>query len=64
MQALNVESNDCIIAGDSINDVRAGKAAGAGTVALLSGLFHSEELIKEKPDLILNDVSALPNYIE
>ena len=63
MQTLNVRSSDCIIAGDSINDVRAGKAAGAGTVALLSGLFQSEELTKEKPDLILDDVNALPDCI-
>jgi phosphoglycolate phosphatase len=55
---------DCIIVGDSVNDVRAGKAAGARTVALLSGLFLREELIKECPDLILPDVSELPEYIE
>ena len=63
MQALKVESKECVIAGDSINDIRAGKAAGAGTVALLSGLFQSEELTKEKPDLILDDVNALPDCI-
>jgi phosphoglycolate phosphatase len=55
---------DCIIVGDSVNDVRAGKAAGARTVALLSGLFQREELTKECPDLILTDVSMLPDYIE
>jgi HAD superfamily hydrolase (TIGR01549 family) len=64
VEALNLEMCDCIIAGDSVNDVRAGKAAGARTVALLSGLFLREELIKECPDLILRDVSKLPEYIE
>jgi HAD superfamily hydrolase (TIGR01509 family) len=64
VQALDVEICDCIIAGDSVNDVRAGKAAGARTVAVLSGLFQSEELVKEGPDLILNDVTALPKFIE
>jgi phosphoglycolate phosphatase len=64
VRALNVEICDCIIAGDSVNDVRAGKAAGARTVAVLSGLFHCEELSKECPDLILNDVTALPKFIE
>ena len=63
VKALDVEISDCVIAGDSVNDVRAGKAAGARTVAVLSGLFQSEELAKEKPDLILNDVTALPNFI-
>jgi HAD superfamily hydrolase (TIGR01509 family) len=64
VQALDVEVCDCIVAGDSVNDVRAGKAAGARTVAVLSGLFRSEELVKEGPDLILNDVTALPKFIE
>jgi phosphoglycolate phosphatase len=64
VEALDLEMRDCIIVGDSVNDVRAGKAAGARTVALLSGLFLREELIKDCPDLILLDVSELPDYIE
>ena len=64
VRALDVDICDCIIAGDSINDVRAGKAAGVRTVAVLSGLFHCEELIKECPDLILNDVNVLPKFIK
>jgi len=64
VKALDVEICDCIIAGDSVNDVRAGKAAGARTVAVLSGLFRCEELVKECPDLILHDVTALPGFIE
>jgi len=63
VQALDVEICDCVIAGDSVNDVRAGKAAGARTVAVLSGLFRSDELVKEDPDLILNDVTMLPRFI-
>ena len=62
-EALGVEIGDCLMAGDSVNDVRAGKAAGARTVAVLSGLFQSSELAQEEPDLILNDVTALPNFI-
>jgi phosphoglycolate phosphatase-like HAD superfamily hydrolase len=44
--------------------VRAGKAAGARTVALLSGLYRKEELAKESPDLILPDVNSLPDFIQ
>jgi HAD superfamily hydrolase (TIGR01509 family) len=62
-KALSIKVNECVIAGDSVNDVRAGKAAGARTVAVLSGLFQSEELAKEDPDLILNDVTSLPDFI-
>jgi HAD superfamily hydrolase (TIGR01509 family) len=64
VKALDLEMCECIIAGDSVNDVRAGKAAGARTVAVLSGLFRCEELARECPDLILPDVSALPDFIE
>jgi HAD superfamily hydrolase (TIGR01509 family) len=64
VKALDLEMCDCIIAGDSVNDVRAGKAAGARTVAVLSGLFQREELVKECPDLILPDVTTLPEFIE
>jgi pyrophosphatase PpaX len=64
VEALDVEISNCIIAGDSVNDVRAGKAAGARTVAVLSGLFQCEELVKERPDLILKDVTELPEYVK
>ncbi|MGA3060314.1 MAG: HAD family hydrolase [Candidatus Bathyarchaeia archaeon] len=64
VQAIGVETRECLIAGDSVNDVRAGKAAGARTVAVLSGLFQCEELFKESPDLIINDVNALPKFIK
>jgi phosphoglycolate phosphatase len=64
VKALDLEMRDCIIAGDSVNDVRAGKAAGARTIALLSGLFGCKELAKECPDLILPNISSLPEFIE
>jgi phosphoglycolate phosphatase-like HAD superfamily hydrolase len=63
VKALDVQICDCVIVGDSVSDVRAGKAAGAVTVAVLSGLFSREELAKERPDLILKDVTVLPDFI-
>jgi HAD superfamily hydrolase (TIGR01509 family) len=64
VKAIDVHICDCIIVGDSISDIRAGNAAGAKTVAVLSGLFSREELANERPDLILKDVTALPKFIE
>lgn len=63
VQALDVDICDCLIAGDSVNDIRAGKAAGAKTVAVLSGLYYNEELSKENPDLILPDITMLPDFV-
>jgi HAD superfamily hydrolase (TIGR01509 family) len=64
VRALDVQICDCVIVGDSVSDVRAGKAAGARTVAVLSGLFSQGELAREHPDLILEDVTQLPEHIE
>jgi len=61
--AIDVPLHDCVIVGDSVCDIRAGKAAGAKTVAVLSGLFSWEELARENPDLILKDASAIQNFV-
>jgi HAD superfamily hydrolase (TIGR01509 family) len=61
---LDVKIRDCAVVGDSIIDIRAGKNAGAQTVAVLSGIFSWEELEREKPDLILQNVNELPEFVE
>ncbi len=63
IQNLDVEICDCLMAGDSVNDIKAGKAAGAKTVGFLSGLYYHEELAMECPDMILPDLSKLPEVI-
>jgi len=55
---------ECVVVGDSIVDIKAGKNAGAKTVAVLSGIFSREELESEKPDLILESVNKLPDFLE
>ena len=64
MRALNVAPHDCAIVGDSVADVRAGKAAGVSTVAVLSGLYTRDELAGETPNLILKDASKLTSYFD
>jgi HAD superfamily hydrolase (TIGR01549 family) len=61
---LSVEIDDCLVVGDSIVDVRAGKNAGAKTAAVLSGIFSREELERERPDLILESIKKLPSLLE
>ena len=63
MQALDVQICDCLMVGDSISDIRAGKAAGTMTVAVLSGLFNRQELLKENPDFIIKDISAITEFL-
>ena len=61
---LNTPTSECAVVGDSVVDIRAGKAAGTITVAVLSGIFSRAELMLEKPDLILESVNELPDFIE
>jgi phosphoglycolate phosphatase len=64
LEKFNVKTCECIIAGDSVNDIRAGKAAGIKTVGLLSGLYFHNELAKECPDMILSDLAKLLDVIQ
>lgn len=57
---LRVPINECAIVGDSIVDIQAGKAAGAKTIAVLTGLFNRAELAALRPDLIIDSVADLP----
>ena len=61
---LGVKTSECVFVGDSVVDVKAGKNAGAWTVAVLSGIFSREELETEKPDLILENVNDLEDFLE
>ncbi len=61
---MNVKICDCAVVGDSTMDIRAGKNAGAYTVAVQTGIFSRKELAREKPDLILRNVNELPEFIE
>jgi len=61
---LGVKTSECAVVGDSTVDIEAGRAAGAKTVAVLSGIFSRDELKKEKPDLILASVRKLPDFLE
>jgi HAD superfamily hydrolase (TIGR01509 family) len=60
---LRVPISECAIVGDSIIDIQAGKAAGAKTIAVLTGLFSRAELEAQKPDLVIDDLGCLPAYI-
>jgi phosphoglycolate phosphatase len=54
---------DCLVVGDSVIDIAAGKSAGTKTVAVLSGIFSMRELRSTDPDLILENVTELPYYL-
>lgn len=61
---LGVKTSECLVVGDSVADVKAGKNAGATTIAVLSGIFTREELERQKPYLIIESVNRLPDLLE
>ena len=60
---MNVPPENCLMIGDTTVDMRAGKAAGAQTVGVLSGFGDRKELLRAGADLIVDDVAALANLI-
>lgn len=60
---LRVPIHRCAVVGDSIVDIQAGKAAGAKTIAVTTGLFTPKELKAQKPDLIIENVTVLQKYV-
>ena len=49
--------------GDTIYDIKTGKAAGVKTVAVLSGIHDIKQLGDEDPTLIIENISVLPEIL-
>ncbi|MCK4474481.1 HAD family hydrolase [Candidatus Bathyarchaeota archaeon] len=63
-EKMNVPLCECAIIGDSVVDIKAGKLAGAKTVAVLSGIYTRKELEPEKPDLIIENINEFPKFLD
>jgi phosphoglycolate phosphatase len=63
LRLLQVEPRQALMVGDHPMDVRAGRAVGAKTVAVLTGYSPAERFAPEKPDLILKQVGELETYL-
>ncbi len=57
---MGVPPEACLMIGDTVVDVEAGRAAGAQTVGVLSGFGEANELKAAGADLILSSVADLP----
>jgi N-acetyl-D-muramate 6-phosphate phosphatase len=51
-RALGVEPRECVMVGDTTADMRAGRAAGAQTVGMLTGFGERDELVRTGADVI------------
>lgn len=61
--AHGLDPGACAMVGDSLHDLRAGRAAGMRTVGVLTGFAAAEELAP-LADVILPSVAALPGWID
>lgn len=60
---MNVPVENCVMIGDTVTDIRAGKAAGAQTVGVLCGFGKEAELRRAGADLILNSTTDLVDIL-
>jgi HAD superfamily hydrolase (TIGR01549 family) len=61
---LNVNASDAIYIGDSIYDIRAAKEANVMAAAVVGGVHSTERLIKEEPDMLVNDIASIPSMLK
>lgn len=61
---MGIAPGHCLMVGDTVVDIKAGKAAGAQTVGVLCGFGERDELEKAGADLILNSPVELLPYFE
>jgi phosphoglycolate phosphatase len=62
-RALGVDPSAAVMVGDTSVDVKAGRAAGAQTVGVLTGFGRRRDLERAGADLILDSVESLPAHL-
>ena len=64
VEKLGLRPDACVMIGDTIVDVRAGKAAGAQTIAVLCGFGGEDELKRAGADLIVPSTSDIKGLFD
>ena len=59
---LDLQADECLMVGDTVVDIAAGKAAGAQTAAVLCGFGTERELTRAGADVILTSTSDLHQF--
>lgn len=53
-----------VVIGDTPNDIRCARYFGAKAVAVTTGHFSEKELLEHKPDLLVDNLTELPEWLE
>jgi len=62
-EQMGVAASDCLMVGDTVVDIRAGRAAGAQTVGVLCGFGKEKELRRAGADFILETTAQLGDLL-
>lgn len=62
-QQMGIDPQECLMIGDTVVDIRAGKAAGAQTVGVLCGFGWERELRRAGADLVLSSTACLKDVL-
>ena len=60
--SLGISAKQCVMVGDTLADIRAGRAAEAAVVGVLTG-FGDKEDLEQEADLVLNSVADLVQWL-
>jgi len=64
LERIGARAEDSVLVGDGLMDIMAAKAAGLFSVAVATGPFSGEILLKAEPDYVLTSINDLPQLLE
>jgi len=64
LRDLKLNRDEVIMVGDTVEDIKAGKAAGVDVYALGNGYHPLEKLMRERPRRILRELRNLPKVLD
>ncbi len=63
LKEYRLDPKEVVYVGDSIFDIKFAKNAKTNSIGKIDKLYTKEELLKEKPDYIINKISDLEKYL-
>lgn len=63
LERMRLDPDQAVYVGDHVVDIQAARAAGMPVIAVRGGPVSEQELKREDPDTILDNVSAIPEFI-
>ena len=60
---FNINPNECLMLGDSVSDVKAARAASFQIICMSYGYNHGNNIADENPDLVIDSMKQLRDYV-